>query len=444
MRYLIVPVLLGLTSVSWADALDPALPAGWQTQCFGRVQFSMPAHLAWYNQQAEPPAFYTGSQPTPAIWRGNYGRDPLHEDKVLVQIAVSRLATLEYWKRDTSYFQPSRGEAQKRALQLKIDEIDKRMDELRAQYPDRSQNPEYVTAYKKLIDEKWTLGQAQKHIGKVSSDILWISDAIETFKKEGRDATHLEVELAELLIEDAKFPTDELFEQEYFVELNRPNALAISGPFDFSAKLWENGRIYTFQFGMQHNKPRSEQASLEPAALDFLARFRARAEHEIPTEPGVCIPFGFIADNGNEPFDFGYRWHPRSTPALLYRIDQPASSELFSMAMRRLIPNAYPSLLQINRFGPQDVAFGYQAGSLVGTRFQRRDPENPDWQPPQSYHLIAETGAHGAVPAVSFEMKVHDIDGEFPPFDEGQAEFKQILDSFRPLPGMTKESAGQP
>jgi hypothetical protein len=59
MRYLIVPVLLGLTSVSWADALDPALPAGWQTQCFGRVQFSMPAHLAWYNQQAEPPAFYS-------------------------------------------------------------------------------------------------------------------------------------------------------------------------------------------------------------------------------------------------------------------------------------------------------------------------------------------------------------------------------------------------
>lgn len=194
---------------------------------------------------------------------------------------------------------------------------------------------------------------------------------------------------------------------------------------------------------MQHNKPRSEQASLEPAALDFLARFRARAEHEIPTEPGVCIPFGFIADSGNEPFDFRFQWRPRSTPALLYRIDQPASSELFSMAMRRLIPNAYSSLLQINRFGPRDVAFGYQAGSLVGTRFQRRDPENPDWQPPESYHLVAETGAHGAVPPVSFEMKVHDIDGEYPPFEQAQAEFKLILDTFRPLPGMTEEGSSR-
>ncbi len=436
MRYLIVPVLLGLTSVSWADALDPALPAGWQTQCFGRVQFSMPAHLAWYNQQAEPPAFYTGSQPTPAIWRGNYGRDPLHEDKVLVQIAVSRLATLDFWKRDTSYFQPSRGEAQKRVIQSKIDQLREQRAALSDDQADQH--------HRRLLEEELALRAQMQHIGKVSSDILWISDAIETFKKEGRDATHLEVELAELLIEDAKFPTDELFEQEYFVELNRPNALAISGPFDFSAKLWENGRIYTFQFGMQHNKPRSEQASLEPAALDFLARFRARAEHEIPTEPGVCIPFGFIADNGNEPFDFGYRWHPRSTPALLYRIDQPASSELMTHALMRFVPNPYPSRVRIDSFGPRDVAFGYQGGSLVGSQSQRRDPENPDWQPPQSYHLIAETGAHGAVPAVSFEMKVHDIDGEFPPFEQGQAEFKQILNSFRPLPGMTKEGTSQP
>lgn len=110
----------------------------------------------------------------------------------------------------------------------------------------------------------------------------------------------------------------------------------------------------------------------------------------------------------------------------------------------RFVPNPYPSRVRIDSFGPQDVAFGYQAGSLVGTRFQRRDPENPDWKPPQSYHLVAETGARGAVPAVSFEMKVHNIDGEYPPFEQGEAEFKQILDTFRPLPGMVKASAGQP
>jgi len=366
---------------------------------------------------------------TPAIWRGEYGRDPLHPDKVLVQIAVSRAASLDYWKRDTSYFRPSRGEAQERVIQRRLDEIKARKITLLSDHSEEAE-----TLYSQLREEERALEDAQQHIGKVSTDILWVSEAIEDFMEQGKDTAQLEAKLAGLMIEDAKYPVDDLFEQEYFVELNRPNALAISGPYDFSASLWENGRIYTFQFGMQHNQPRSEQKSLEPAALDFLARFRARPEHEIPNEPGVCLPFGFIA-----PFDFRYQWQPPSKPALLYRIDQPASKALFSMAMRRLIPNAYPSLLQVNRFGPEDVRFGYQAGSLVGTRFQRRDGERPDWHPPETYHLIAETGPQQLVPSVSFEMKIQDPDADFPPFEDGQAEFKQILETFRPLPGVARK-----
>jgi hypothetical protein len=437
MRYLIAPLLLTLASSSLADRTDSlrtAPASGWQTQCFGRVQFSIPSSLGWFNQQAKPPEPYKGHEPTPAIWRGDYGHDPLHPDKILVQIAVSRLATLDFWKRDTSYFRPSRGEAQKRVIQGKIDQIKQQSVDLLKDHSDRAE-----ILHSQLLDEELALKAQLQHIGKVSSDILWISDAVENFKEQGRDTAKLEAELAELLIEDAKYPVDDLFEQEYFVELNRPNALAISGPYDFSASLWDSGRIYTFQFGMQHNQPRSEQKSLEPAALDFLARFRARPEHEIPNEPGVCLPFGFIADDGNAPFDFAYQWQARSKPALLYRIDQPASKELFSMAMRRLIPNAYPSLLQVNRFGPEDVRFGYQAGSLVGTRFQRRDGERPDWHPPETYHLIAETGPQQQAPSVSFEMKIQDPDSEFPPFEDGQAEFKQILETFRPLPGVARK-----
>src|SRR5690554_7216874 len=135
---------------------------------------------------------------------------------------------------------------------------------------------------------------------------------------------------------------------------------------------------------------------------------------------------------------------PAQHPGTALRIDQPASSELMTHALMRFVPNPYPSRVRIDSFGPQDVAFGCQGGSLVGSQSQRCDPENPDCQPQQSYHLIAETGAHGAVPPVSFEMKVHDIAGEYPPFVQGEAEFKQILNTFRPLLGMVKESAGQP
>lgn len=442
MRLLILTALLGIASISLADEANrqkPALSSGWQTQCFGRVQFSMPASQHWFNQQAKPPEPYSGHKTTPVIWRGDYGRDPLHPNKVLVQIAVSRLTELEHWESDTTYFRPSRGAAQQRAIQSQIEEIDKRMDELRSQYPDYYQNPEYAEAHGKLREQQRILEDDQQRIGKLSSDILWISDAVVSFKEQGRDTAKLEAELAGLMIEDAKYPVDDLFEQEYFVELDRPNALAISGPFDFSASLWENGRIYTFQFGMQHNQPRSEQKSLEPAALDFLARFRARPEHEIPDEPGVCLPFGFIADNGNVPFDFAYQWQPRSKPALLYRIDQPASKEHLTHTLMRLVPNAYSSFVGIESFGPEDVSFGFTEGSIVGSRSQRRNPERPEWLPPEAYHLIAETGPQQLVPSVSFEMKIHDPDAEYPSFDQGKAEFEEILDSFQPLPAIAKK-----
>src|SRR5690554_3971147 len=259
MNRLVLCLLPLMAPAVWADSPDAALPAGWQTQCFGRVQFSMPAHLAWYNQQAEPPAFYKGSEPTPAIWRGSYGRDPLHEDKVLVQIAVSRLATLDYWKRDTSYFKPSRGEAQERVIQGKIDQLREQRAALSDDEPDKH--------HRRLLEEELALRAQMQHIGKVSTDILWVSGASANFKEQGRDTAQLEAKLAELLIEDAKFPTDDLFEQEYFVELNRPNALAISGPFDFSAKLWENGRIYTFQFRSEEHTLNSSHVRISYAVF---------------------------------------------------------------------------------------------------------------------------------------------------------------------------------
>ncbi|MBL4833790.1 MAG: hypothetical protein JKY26_07435 [Pseudomonas sp.] len=446
MRFLIVPFLFALAPMCGADSpngQDSAVPAKWQTQCFGRLQFSIPSASSWFNQENEVKPSDNTHHPS-AIWSGNYGSDPLHPEKWLVRIVVNRAATLEAWQRATNHYIPNKGAAQYRFIQTQIDAIDEQMEHLRTQYPDYQENPEYSEAHKKLRDEQRTLEETQRHIRKISSDLSVLTLLIEEYEAHGRDADRLKASLPELQAETEKHPTDELFKSEYMLDAGLPNSRAVSRADSLVVTHWRDNRIFTFEFGMQHDQPSSQQKSLEPAALDFLARFRARPEHEIPTEPGVCLPFGFIADDGNAPFDFAYQWQPRSKPALLYRIDQPASKELFSMAMRRLIPNAYPSLLQVNRFGPEDVPFGYQAGSLVGTRFQRRDGERPDWHPPETYHLIAETGPQQLVPSVSFEMKIQDPDAEFPSFEQGQAEFKQILDSFRPLPGMTTEQAVDP
>ena len=439
MRYLFFPLLLTLSALIWANdtnLIGSTEEESWQTQCFGRIQVDMPAGRSWFNQSvAVTPS--TSQMHPPVIWSGKYGRDPLHSDTSLVNIEVSQAVTREAWYVATNHFIPDKGAAQQRVIQNQMDELDAR---IRALSDDRS--AEATVLYRQLIDQESELRAKMQHIGKVSSDLLMMTLLIQQYEEEGRDASRLKESLPELLAEDAKYPTDELFEREYVFDTGLPNTRAISRPSSLFISHWQANRVYTFYFGADTDtwkpQPASTQETLEPAALDFLSRFRVRAEDEIPDEPGVCIPFGFIADSGHEPFDFGYAWRPAGNRSMVYRIDQPASKELVSMALRRLIPNPNPRMGSVDRFGPTDVTFGYREGSLVGTRYQPYNRENPEEVIPETYHLVAEASARGPVPSVSMEFKTNREGGEFPPFDQAEAEFKQILQSFRPIPGIAR------
>lgn len=246
-------------------------------------------------------------------------------------------------------------------------------------------------------------------------------------------------ELKELLAEDAQYPTDEQFKHEYMLDTGVPNALAVSRPDSIFATVWSSGREYTFRFGKQHGKPASTQETLEPAAIDLLSRFRARGEHEIPSEPGVCLPFGFIADNGREPFQFVQTWRPASQSDLVFRFDQPASNEVALSFLKRLVAgNPFPSQLSTQHFGPMDVPFAGREGSLIGARYQARDPGNPDWQPPETYRMVADVSATEHLPSLSLNLDSQQAEG-IPRFEQAEAEFKEILKSFRPLPGIAAQ-----
>src|SRR5690554_3477650 len=156
MRWLIVSLLLVLTPICRAEPPnhpEGTLSDGWQSQCFGRLQFSMPSRLAWFNQENEVTPLEGAKHPS-AIWSGEYGRDPLHIGKWLVRITVNRAATLETWRRETSHYLPNEGAAKQRYIQSQIDAIDAELDYLRIQYPDYYKNPEYVEAHSQLSDKK--------------------------------------------------------------------------------------------------------------------------------------------------------------------------------------------------------------------------------------------------------------------------------------------------
>lgn len=434
--------LLLLTFWGWplvgvADGSNTA--DGWQVQCFGRVQFEMPTELSWYAQSALSPALLKG--PAQTSWFGVYGPDPLQPEHPRVQIRVSQATSLEKWKDARSFFQPSKGRAQQRVLQKKINDVSERMDELRSRYSDNPQSAEHLSLLRQLMDERRALEQARAAVGKLSVDIAVVELMIEEFGRSGRETSHLKVELAEMLAESEKHPTDELFEREYMMELEHPHALAISDPFGLSVTLWEAGRDYAFQFdrpGRHSLSSPKEQENLEQVVQDFISRFRARAEHEIPVEPGVCFPFGFIVDSGNVPFRFTQRWRPDALPSLEYRIDQPASTALINHGLMGLAPNPYASILRVRHLGPREVSFGYQSGMLIGSGARRRDLDTGEWEASESYHLLAETGPYRAVPSVFMEINVVGVDSDYPPLEQAEPEFMRILESFRPLPGMIR------
>jgi len=53
----------------------------------------------------------------------------------------------------------------------------------------------------------------------------------------------------------------------------------------------------------------------------MLAKFRARAANEIPTEPGVCFPYGFIPDDGRTVVEFKQSLRYSDAPGVLYTIE---------------------------------------------------------------------------------------------------------------------------
>lgn len=437
MRNLILPLLLSSTSMVWAgSAVYPELntnyqpPVGWNSQCLGRMQFNVPENVTW---PLAGTALKQSASGRGDVWLSSYGTDPLHSDKYLVSIRISVPITLNEWKNENKFIRPNKGDAQKRVIQKKIDEINQALKAITG-------DDESDRAYEELIDQKWSLGEQLKRVGKMSTDILVVTDMIDAFKKQGRPIDHLEAELKELLAEDAQYPTDEQFKHEYMLETGVPNSLVLSVPDSIFATVWSHGREYTFQFGQQHGKPASTQETLEPAAIDLLSRFRARGEHEIPSEPGVCLPFGFIADNGREPFQFGYSWSPSAHKNdVIYRFDQPASNEVATSFLKRLVAgNLFPSRLSTQHFGPMDVPFAGREGSLIGARYQARDPSNPEWQPPETYRMVADVSATEHLPSLSLKLDSQQAEG-IPSFEQADAEFKEILKSFRPLPGIAAQ-----
>lgn len=100
----------------------------------------------------------------------------------------------------------------------------------------------------------------------------------------------------------------------YDLDLGIPDAHILgSEHIPFDVFLWRNQRVYYFALS-----PKPENAMQE--VKDLLSRFRTRELYEVPKEPGVCFPYGFIADDGKSSHDFKFSFRFTRTPNVIFSL----------------------------------------------------------------------------------------------------------------------------
>ena len=419
-----------LPAVVFAEAAAPdryQTPEGWRTECLGRSQFDMPATAVW---QLQIPYGDTVDYAATDPWAKrslDYGTDPGNGIYKFVRIRVSPETTREAYENALGTELPNETKAKMRVLENRVKEKEERFDSLNDDM-------------KKHVEELMALEAEYKKYSDMVSDITRFKIFIDFDKSKGRPTEELETQLADFERQVAALPTDERYEKERAFELGIPDAAGAWHPDRMVAVLWRNNRIFHFEFGPKNGEYDSSSEAIEPAARDLLARFRPRQAFEIPQEPGVCVPFGFIADDGTENYYAGFSWHVKSTPYVLNSLTLSNSAtdaiELLPMLTKRLMGNPFPAALVATNIGPRRIDIGNSRGTLTGRSLQAIDPDGDRLSSHAQYNLNAGAVAGKYTPTLLYKLQTYANDQPPPPVEQAEADVLNFMKSFRPLPGM--------
>ncbi|BCD85404.1 hypothetical protein PSm6_18110 [Pseudomonas solani] len=136
-------------------------------------------------------------------------------------------------------------------------------------------------------------GRGEIYKNTLLNDIKIHQRRIERFKQDPWDTSqsikNVEEEIREI---EADIPLTKIYDHD----LGIPDSYALGGKnIPFHLLLWRDSRVYYFAF-----KPYPGTAAY---MQDLARRFRTRALYEVPQEPGICFPYGFIADDGKTAYE---------------------------------------------------------------------------------------------------------------------------------------------
>lgn len=289
------------------------------------------------------------------------------------------------------------------------------------------------------------------------------------------------------------------------VHLNDPQAYAFKKYFTYDIGYLDpvDRRIRLFDGRLPGDKPKEEYTVAEHKAFYQHLRanlYRARAPEDLPTEPGVCTPFGLFRQQAGQPLpDFDVEVPLRSLkyPSLVFFVrvktpDDNAPKDIkdlpdpnhVTMDDIKSLKGMEGLLLLANLMGikqtvgPEPVAIAGQPGRLLAREYHHDGGLDPNGGGPgAAYEMQADVlGVQGRpdMPAMTIRMAAMLPDKEPypkptrqwnpskqrfemvpfkparpgirgiqpPPFDQGLAYFRMVLASVRPADAVASSVAG--
>ena len=211
-----------------------------------------------------------------------------------------------------------------------------------------------------------------------------------------------------------KYEHELMLNQEYEHDLGFADTKAI-GTLEFPTKafLWRQQRIYTFS--LQDPKPGAGER-----LKDLISRFEPRALYEIPTGPGVCLPYGFIRDDGNTHFEFKYSLRLKNSKNIIVGLINASANNPWHSQPAFGTVNDYLSSYDFSRLVKHDLQeslfLGGSPAAFVGWHLEPRP--NSDEKERLWYGFARRGGSSEPLMAVQIHTVrkgVDDIESVTPP-----------------------------
>ncbi|MCS5515968.1 hypothetical protein NWF32_14855 [Pseudomonas qingdaonensis] len=147
------------------------------------------------------------------------------------------------------------------------------------------------------------LARTFERIDKIPGERASLEAMIADFAGKGWPVDTLQARLERLNREDAGYPVSDRFKWQVLPDFALEDGYAVYNEHGLTVVLWRQSRVYKLNFGYIERGVSNEQVlqRLDPHVRRVLAALRPRAAFEVPRQPGICLPFGFLADDGTAP-----------------------------------------------------------------------------------------------------------------------------------------------